>query len=211
MDSTVPVNVAGLSTGVAEVDAGGLHTCARMTGGAVKCWGDNNYGKLGDGSGVHSSVPVSVSKVEGSITATPTSTSTALPEKTPDADTDGDTIANDVDTDDDNDACPDVAEVQTAAGSQLSGGLRNPHDGNDYFNPSLDGLNRIDDVLLVVQAYFDDDDDGNPGLPPYEPGYDPGKDRTYVGPLAWNLGPPNGLQRVDDVLNALKQYFHDCS
>jgi len=129
----------------------------------------------------------------------------------PSADIDGDTAADVYDSDNDNDGCPDTSEQQTSGGSQTSGGLRNPKNPHDYFNPSGDGQNRVDDILLIVQAYFMDDDDGNPGLPPYEPGYDPGKDRTYVGPLAWNLGPPNGLQRVDDILNSVKQYFHDCS
>ncbi len=78
-------------------------------------------------------------------------------------------------------------------------------------NPSHDGKSRIDDVLLVVQAYFKDDTDGNPGLPPYTAGYNPDTDRTLLGPNAWNTGPPNGLQRIDDILAQVKQYFHDCS
>jgi hypothetical protein len=64
--------------------------------------------------------------------------------------------------------------------------------------------------MLVVGQYFDDDDDGNPGTPPYEPGYNPQTDRTMVGPDLWDLGPPNGLQRVDDILNSVYQYAHDC-
>lgn len=110
----------------------------------------------------------------------------------------------------DGDSCINDAELQTAVGSQASGGLRDPLDPWDYMNPSGDGVNRVDDILLVVQAYFDDDSDGTPGLPPYAAGYNPDTDRTLVGPNAWNLGPPNGLQRIDDVLHALKQYFHDC-
>jgi len=108
----------------------------------------------------------------------------------------------------DTDGCSNAAELGQ---NQLTGGLRDPLNPNDYFNPSHDGKNRVDDILLTVQAYFDDDNDGTPGLPPYAAGYNPDTDRTLVGPSAWNLGPPNGLQRVDDILNQVKQYFHDCS
>jgi hypothetical protein len=62
----------------------------------------------------------------------------------------------------------------------------------------------------VRNAYFKDDNDGNPGLPPYTPGYSPNYDRTYLGPNPWNLGPPNGQQRADDILAVIDQYFHDC-
>jgi hypothetical protein len=80
----------------------------------------------------------------------------------------------------------------------------------DYFNPTSDGMNRVDDIVKVVNQYFKDDNDANPGLPPYAPGYNPGTDRTVLGPNQWNLGPPNGTQRVVDILNIVKQYFHDC-
>ena len=36
------------------------HTCAMLQGGAVYCWGQNSYGKLGDGTEDDSSVPVAV-------------------------------------------------------------------------------------------------------------------------------------------------------
>ncbi len=112
--------------------------------------------------------------------------------------------------DTDGDGCPDVKEQQTAPGSQVSGGLRDYLNPYDYFNPTHDGMNRVDDVLKVVQQYFKDDNDANPGQPPYAPNYNPDTDRTAPGPNAWNLGPPNGLNRVDDILAIVKQYFHDC-
>jgi hypothetical protein len=112
--------------------------------------------------------------------------------------------------DTDGDGCTDYREVQTAPGSELSGGRRDPNLPWDYFNPSHDLKNRVDDILLVVSQYFKDDPDATPGFPPFTPGYNQDTDRTLVGPNQWNLGPPNGLQRVDDILNQVKQYFHDC-
>jgi alpha-tubulin suppressor-like RCC1 family protein len=40
----------GPLTGVATVDAGFYHSCARTTNGSAWCWGDNSYGQLGDGT-----------------------------------------------------------------------------------------------------------------------------------------------------------------
>jgi hypothetical protein len=112
--------------------------------------------------------------------------------------------------DTDGDGCPDANEQQTAPGSESSGGLRDYTNAYDYFEPTHDGMNRGDDILMVVDQYFMDDFDANPGLPPYQPGYNPDTDRTYVGPLAWNLGPPNGSQRIDDILRQIQQFGHDC-
>jgi alpha-tubulin suppressor-like RCC1 family protein len=59
--SVVPVQVDGLTGRVTDVACGVLHTCALLQGGEVWCWGTNEYGQLGNGSGVDSAVPVRVS------------------------------------------------------------------------------------------------------------------------------------------------------
>lgn len=56
-----PVDVVGLGSGVAQLDAGGLFPCVVLTNGGVRCWGLNGYGQLGNGTTTSSMPPVIVS------------------------------------------------------------------------------------------------------------------------------------------------------
>lgn len=58
--SLIPTNVTGLETGVVEIKVGGAHGCAMTNQGAVRCWGNNANGRLGDGTSQSSLVPVNV-------------------------------------------------------------------------------------------------------------------------------------------------------
>lgn len=68
-ERTPPVYVAGVTDAV-QVVTGGLHSCALIAGGTVKCWGGNYHGQLGNGGTTESAVPVFVTGVSGATQIT---------------------------------------------------------------------------------------------------------------------------------------------
>jgi alpha-tubulin suppressor-like RCC1 family protein len=60
------VDGAGFLTGVSAIGLGDSHSCAVVSGGEVRCWGDNAQGALGDGNAPTSqALPVKVRAVIG--------------------------------------------------------------------------------------------------------------------------------------------------
>ncbi|WP_437292906.1 RCC1 domain-containing protein [Sorangium sp. So ce426] len=52
MGSALPVTDLGTDARVESLAMGGSHTCARLTSGAVKCWGGSRFGALGLGENI---------------------------------------------------------------------------------------------------------------------------------------------------------------
>jgi len=62
-----PVDVIGLSSGIQAIASGPAHSCALTMAGAVKCWGGNHYGQIGDGTTNDRRTPVEVSGMSSGI------------------------------------------------------------------------------------------------------------------------------------------------
>ena len=64
-DRWQPTGVNGLTSGVADIAAGQVHTCALTISGDVKCWGYNGFGQLGKNPADVSSSPIPLDVLEG--------------------------------------------------------------------------------------------------------------------------------------------------
>lgn len=73
--SSQPTNVSqrnadsiyGSLKNIVEIVAGDAHSCARNVLGEVYCWGDNEFGQLGDGTTIDRSYPTLVNHLSGSV------------------------------------------------------------------------------------------------------------------------------------------------
>ncbi len=64
--SPTPIAVSGVSN-VVQVAGGIVFTCAVIAGGAVKCWGDNGHGQLGNGNNSATTSIVDVSGLSDAV------------------------------------------------------------------------------------------------------------------------------------------------
>jgi alpha-tubulin suppressor-like RCC1 family protein len=64
---STPVDVMRLGGSVQAIAAGEHHTCALLVTGAVRCWGANWSGQLGDGTLTDYLTPVTVSALDGAV------------------------------------------------------------------------------------------------------------------------------------------------
>ncbi|MEX1254220.1 MAG: flexitail domain-containing putative surface protein [Dehalococcoidia bacterium] len=137
------------------------------------------------------------------------------------------------DADTDSDGCLDGREVLTQAGTQVSGGRRDPLYFWDYFDvptglpPTRDGAVSAGDVAGVVARFGSNDDapgtfdrGSDPLSAPQAPvqpsgaraNYHPVYDRTGVTPggETWDLLPPNGSITSGDLAAVVAQFGHSC-
>lgn len=70
-----PTQVSGLDSGVKILASGANHNCVVTFAGGVKCWGQNNFNQLGDGTTANSSAPVNVSGLASGVTGIAAGTS----------------------------------------------------------------------------------------------------------------------------------------
>jgi hypothetical protein len=124
------------------------------------------------------------------------------------------------DGDSDDDGCTDIAEQQTATGSQMSGGLRNYQHFWDFFD-TPDAANIRDKAVagtdfFRILARFGAT--GSPAIdplstPPAAPAYHSAFDRAPApqGQDPWDLSAADGAISGQDFFFVLGQFGHECS
>jgi alpha-tubulin suppressor-like RCC1 family protein len=65
----LPRAAKGLDTGIEAISTGARHTCALGTAGSLRCWGDNDFGQLGDKTRDDRRTPVAVRGLSEGVVA----------------------------------------------------------------------------------------------------------------------------------------------
>lgn len=105
----------------------------------------------------------------------------------------------DGDDDTDGDGCKDLEELHPTV---TTGGLRDPWNPHDFFDPTGDDVVSIGDIAAVIAKF---------GLTQNDPGYDATRDRgPALGPFAHNVSGPDGSITIADISAAVTQFGHNC-
>ena len=80
LTGVVPGSSAGATgppplTGITQITSGAMHSCALLNSGSVRCWGDNGFGQLGNGTTRDASVPLAVAGITNAVAIDSASTS----------------------------------------------------------------------------------------------------------------------------------------
>jgi alpha-tubulin suppressor-like RCC1 family protein len=90
--------VTGISGTVVDVAVGDVHSCAVLATGAVRCWGANTSGQLGDGSRLVRTAAVAAGTIDASPTTTTTTSTTSSTTSSTSTSTTTTTVANSTST-----------------------------------------------------------------------------------------------------------------
>jgi alpha-tubulin suppressor-like RCC1 family protein len=227
-----PTNCSGSLSGVSKLSAGTGHTCAvRTSAPYVKCWGSQYFGQLGNGvQSFYSQLypadwtPPNWSQAQPSALSAGAVETCAIISSYAECWGwnlfgqlgNGTTVDTTTWTtqDTDKDGCTDAQELGPNRGL---GGQRDPTNFWDFFDtPNAtnvrDKVVNSDDYSRISARYYTDGDATvDPLSLPPTTGYHPAFDRTYVGPNIWNLGPPDGHIRIDDLTNLNRQLGDSCA
>lgn len=77
-DQLIPSDVIGLSSGAVSLSTYSGNACAVLATGGVKCWGQNMYGLLGDGTETAHGVPIDVPGVANAVSVSMGSANTCV-------------------------------------------------------------------------------------------------------------------------------------
>ncbi|MEX1254408.1 MAG: flexitail domain-containing putative surface protein [Dehalococcoidia bacterium] len=199
---------------ISRVSAGGFHTCV-LNGVSthVQCWGRNEFGQLGDGTGQQRDRPVNVPGVEGGAVKCwgwnaggQLGDGTTIDRGTP------------VGLDTDRDGCSDDQELGT---DQSKGGRRSPKSFWDFMDQytgspmARDRVVSIGDIgAVVARNGTSGDPNGDPLIVPTSTnGYHTIADRNggIPGGDPWDLQPPDGIISVGDIGAVVAQNGHSCA
>jgi alpha-tubulin suppressor-like RCC1 family protein len=214
-----PQNVVGLSTSVEAITStSGIHVCALLSGGAVKCWGYNGSGQV-DGIGGFGldqvvSVPTDAPAPDGVVQVSAGGYHTcALLDNGAVTCWGGDDYGQTGDSD--GDGCTDFAEH---GDNPILGGLRDHEDYWDFFDTPTNAnardavISGSDIARLVARFGTTGDPGGNPLAAPPPFGYHTAFDRGgQVGANPWEQGPANGSVSGGDIGAVVAQYGHRCA